>query len=110
EGAAEDIPDELDAKKLKSTVSALLKKHDPEIVRVYLHLFQLQRSEGWPGLTKLIEETPELQFAEAPGAEAPGAEAPVEVAKAPNAAKPEPPAEKEEVVAEAVLEEESDEP
>jgi hypothetical protein len=62
EGAADDIPDELDAKKLKSTVSDLLKNHDPELVRIYLHIFQLQRTEGWEALTKLIEATPGLQF------------------------------------------------
>ena len=74
EGAAEDIPDNLDAKKLKSTVTSLLKSHDPEIVKIYLHIFQLQRTEGWPELTALIEATPELQF---------GVPAPVEVVEAP---------------------------
>ncbi len=62
EGAAEDIPDELDAKKLKSTVTGLLKEHDPEVVKIYLHIFQLQRSEGWPEISSLIEATPALQF------------------------------------------------
>ena len=80
EGAAEDIPDDLDVKKLKSTVADLLKKHDPELVRTYLGIFQLQRPEGWPELTKLIEATPELQVATAPVA-APEA-APAEPAKA----------------------------
>lgn len=66
EGAAEDIPDDLDAKKLKSTVTALLKDHDAEVVKIYLHVFQLQRSGGWPEITSLIEATPELQFGAAP--------------------------------------------
>lgn len=64
EGAADDIPDEFDSKKLKSTIDSLLKSHDPEIVKVYLHTFQLQRPEGWPEITALIESTPELQFGE----------------------------------------------
>lgn len=64
EGAAEDMPDTLNAKKLKTTVEKLLKDHDSEIVRVYLHVFQLQRQDGWPELNKLIEETSELQFGE----------------------------------------------
>ena len=76
EGAAEDIPDNLDAKKLKTTVTALLKNHDPEIVKIYLHIFQLQRTEGWPELTTLIEATPELQFGDP-------APAPTEVVEAP---------------------------
>ncbi len=62
EGAADDIPDELDAKKLKNTVADLLKNHDPELVRIYLHIFQLQRTDGWEELTALIESTPELRF------------------------------------------------
>jgi hypothetical protein len=70
EGAADDIPDELDAKKLKSTVNGLLKAHEPELVRIYLHIFQIQRSNGWEELTRLIEATPELQFGSAPTAPA----------------------------------------
>lgn len=62
EGAAEDLPDSLDAKKLKTTVAKLLQDHDAEAVRIYLHVFQMQRPEGWPELTELIESTPELQF------------------------------------------------
>lgn len=71
EGAADDIPDNLDAKKLKSTVNDLLKSHDPELVRIYLHIFQLQRANGWEELTALIEATPELRFGEAAAAPAP---------------------------------------
>ena len=76
EGAADDIPDDLDAKKLKSTVTDLLKNHDPELVRIYLHIFQLQRTNGWEELTKLIEATPELQFGDAVVAAAPAEEKP----------------------------------
>lgn len=64
EGAADDIPDEFDKKKLKSTVESLLKDHDAEIVRAYIHVFQLQRAEGWPEINALIEATPDLQFGE----------------------------------------------
>lgn len=64
EGAADDIPDDIDAKKLKKTVTDLLKKHDAELVCIYLHIFQLQRPDGWPEITALIAATPELQFPE----------------------------------------------
>lgn len=74
EGAADDIPDNLEAKKLKSTVNDLLKNHDPELVRIYLHIFQLQRANGWEELTQLIESTPELQFGDAAVAPAPAEE------------------------------------
>lgn len=81
EGAAEDIPDELDAKKLKSTVADLLQNHDPELVRIYLHIFQLQRTGGWEELTALIESTPELRFDAAEPA--PATESPAKTKKAP---------------------------
>jgi len=73
EGAADDIPDELDRKKLKSTVDELLQEHDPELVKIYLHVFQLQRSDGWPEIDELIASRPELQFG-AEEAEATGGE------------------------------------
>lgn len=62
EGAADDIPDEFDEKKLKETVTKLLENHDAEVVRIYLHTFQMQNDTGWPELEKLIADTPELQF------------------------------------------------
>lgn len=69
-GAADDLPDELDAKKLKSTVGGMLKKHDPEVVAIYLQIFQTQRPGGWDTLAALIAETPELNFGEAEAAPA----------------------------------------
>lgn len=63
EGAADDLPDEIDAKKLAKTVKDLLADHDPELVRVYLHTFQLQKSGGWDVIRDLIAKEPALQFA-----------------------------------------------
>lgn len=62
EGAAEEIPDEIDVEKLKSTVDKLLEKHDPEVVKIYLHMFQMQRTGGWQEISDFIEERPELGF------------------------------------------------
>ncbi len=62
EGAVDDLPDELDAKKLKSTVAALVKAHDPEVVAIYLHIFQLQRPGGWELIEELIQNSPELRL------------------------------------------------
>ena len=72
EGAADDLPDDLDAKKLKATVEKLLADHDYEVIRAYLHTFNLQSLDGFDALNTLIAETPELQFGEptaAPAAE-----------------------------------------
>ncbi len=76
EGAAEDIPETLDAEKLESTVAGLSKQFDPEIVAIYLHIFQLQQSGGWPELAELIGRSPELQLGAAAPAESPAAEPP----------------------------------
>ncbi len=101
EGAADDLPDEIDAAKLKTTVDALLKSHDPEVVRVYLHTFQLQKAGGWDSLTEILANDARLQFGAAATEEkkeAPApkkAEAPVEEkAEAPAEEKAEAPAEK----------------
>lgn len=64
EGAADDLPDDLDAKKLKTTVEKLLADHDSEVIRAYLHTFNLQSLDGFDALNTLITETPELQFGE----------------------------------------------
>lgn len=64
EGSAEDIPDDLDAKKLESTAETLLREHDPEIVAIYLQTFQLQRSGGWDEIEALVEKNPKLRLGE----------------------------------------------
>ncbi|MEM7700102.1 MAG: hypothetical protein AAF236_17035 [Verrucomicrobiota bacterium] len=71
EGAAEDLPDKLDPKKLKKTVDSLLTKHDPEVVAIYLQIFQAQKPEGWEALDELIAATPQLQLGAPPEDEAP---------------------------------------
>lgn len=81
EGAAEDIPDEIDERKLKATVTKLLQDHSPGVIRVYLHVFQMQRPEGWPEIAALIESTPELQFGSPK--EEPAKEAPAKTEEAP---------------------------
>lgn len=81
EGAAEDIPDEIDERKLKATVTKLLQDHSPGVIRVYLHVFQMQRPEGWPEIAVLIESTPELQFGSPK--EDPAEEAPAKTEEAP---------------------------
>lgn len=78
EGAAEELPDSIDKKKLAKTVEKLLQDHDAEAVRIYLHVFQKQRSEGWEEISELIGKTPALQFGaepETPEPKAPVAEA-----------------------------------
>ena len=62
EGAADDLPDEIDGKKLKKTVDDLLKSFDPEVVKIYLYTFQLQKSEGWDAISELFANDASLQL------------------------------------------------
>lgn len=65
EGAAEDLPDTLDAKKLKKTVNALIDEYDGVTVAIYLQTFQLQKPGGWPEIAALIESDDRLSFGKA---------------------------------------------
>jgi len=81
DGMVEDLPETLDAKKLKSAVDGLLKTFPAENVALYLHLFQTQQPGGWEPLTELLASDSRLQFGDAK-AEAPAdEEAPAKPAK-----------------------------
>ena len=43
DGGVEELPEEIDAEKLKSAVDQLLEKHSAQAVTLYLRVFQLQR-------------------------------------------------------------------
>ncbi|MCB1086081.1 MAG: hypothetical protein KDM63_03475 [Verrucomicrobiae bacterium] len=83
EGAADDLPDEIDAKKLEKTVKALLADYDPELVAIYLHTFQLQKANGWDAIRELLEKEPKLQLGAVP--EAPAAKEETAASPAPEA-------------------------
>jgi hypothetical protein len=51
---AGELPRELDDARLKAAVEQLLGAHDPVVVAVYLHCFNLQVPGGWPELTALL--------------------------------------------------------
>ena len=59
EGTVEgELPDDLEADKLKTTLDTLLEAHDPKLVTLYLRVFNLQTDTGWPTLaTALAEDT-----------------------------------------------------
>lgn len=62
EGSVDKLPDVLDADQLKKTVDQLLESNPEEVVKIYLHVFQLQQAEGWPTLGHLLENDPRLRF------------------------------------------------
>ena len=61
-GEVEDLPDEVDAKKLKSTVDSLLGEYDHELVAIYLHTFNLQKLDGWEAITALLDSDDRLKL------------------------------------------------
>lgn len=64
EGSVDNLPESLDADKLKSAVEKLLETHPQEVVKIYLHVFQMQKVDGWPELNALIESDERLSFSQ----------------------------------------------
>ena len=62
QGAVEDLPESVDDEKLKTAVDALLVKHPPEAVAVYLNAFNDMNSANWPNLKTMLETDPRLQL------------------------------------------------
>ena len=55
EGQVEgDLPEELAADKLGSTVDTLLGAHEPKLITLYLRIFNLQRPNGWENLSEIL--------------------------------------------------------
>ncbi|MCF6311199.1 MAG: hypothetical protein L3J39_01990 [Verrucomicrobiales bacterium] len=65
EGSVDNLPDELDADKLAAAVDQLIGKHPQENVKIYLHVFQMQKINGWPTLGALLENDERLHFSTA---------------------------------------------
>jgi hypothetical protein len=61
-GQVDDLPETLDAKQVKDGIDAMLKNHPGEHVALYLQVFQLQRSEGWPAIAEALEKRKELKL------------------------------------------------
>jgi len=58
-----ELPETLDADKLKKAVDALLEKSEPALVALYLHTFNLQTPDGWDELIKTLESDERLKLA-----------------------------------------------
>jgi hypothetical protein len=61
-GQVEDLPAAIEEDKASAAIQALLAAHPPRQVALYLHMFQMQRPEGWEGLTKAIEANPSVKL------------------------------------------------
>ncbi|HYF37556.1 MAG TPA: hypothetical protein VD994_19800 [Prosthecobacter sp.] len=56
-GQVDELPEEIPEDKATAGIEALLAAFPAEQVALYLHVFQLQRTDGWPGLAAAIEKT-----------------------------------------------------
>lgn len=65
-GIVETLPEEPPAGRLEAAVRTLLQKHRPEVVAVYLHLFQDIDEAHWPTLQAILDRTPGLALGGAP--------------------------------------------
>ena len=62
EGVVEDLPPAMDDAKVRAAVDALLAKHPPEAVAVYLNAFNEMNEVEWPSLKTMLESDPRLQL------------------------------------------------
>ena len=62
EGVVEDLPPTMDDAKVRAAGDALLAKHPPEAVAVYLNAFNEMNEVEWPSLKTMLESDPRLQL------------------------------------------------
>ncbi len=65
EGEVEELPEDIAEDKAEAAVNALLAAYPEKHVALYLRMFQLQKPEGFSGITAVLEKRPELQLAAA---------------------------------------------
>jgi hypothetical protein len=59
-GVVEDLPKMVDDGALRGAVEALLAKHPPEAVSIYLRAFNSMNAESWTNLDALLQNEPRL--------------------------------------------------
>jgi len=59
-GVVDELPETLDAEKLKEAVDSLFASYPAGAVSIYLHMFQNQTDEGWPELREILDNDPRV--------------------------------------------------
>lgn len=57
-----DLPETLDANKLKSAVDTLLAEYSPQLTTLYLQVFNMQTEGGWSTLSDLLASDDRLKL------------------------------------------------
>ena len=65
-GIVEDLPEKVEDAKVKTAVEALLAKHPPEVVALYLHSFLHLNDVHWHNLEEILFEDPRLELKKHP--------------------------------------------
>jgi hypothetical protein len=65
-GAIDELPTCPQTPQLQAAVDALIAKHPPEAVAVYLHCFQAMDIAGWPALREILDHDERLRLGPAP--------------------------------------------
>lgn len=58
-----DLPESLDAAKLKEAVDKLIEESGAKLTTLYLQIFNLQTENGWDSLTEILEKDERLTLA-----------------------------------------------
>jgi len=61
-GTVEELPPPPEREQLSQVVDTILEKHDPDVVRVYLHAFQAFDDTGWPVLGEMLGSDERLRL------------------------------------------------
>ncbi len=61
-GQVEDLPADIPEDKALAGIQALVAAYPERQVALYLHMFKMQRPDGWEGLTKAIEANPGVKL------------------------------------------------
>jgi hypothetical protein len=62
DGVVEDLPKTVEDAKLNAAVDAVLAKHSPEVVAVYLNAFSEMNEVDWPNLKAMLKADSRLQL------------------------------------------------
>lgn len=60
DGEVEDLPEDISETNAEAGIKALLAVYPEKNVALYLHMFQMQKAGGFPGITAAIEKHPAL--------------------------------------------------
>ena len=63
EGGVDNLPETIDAEELKKAIDHLLEDYPPNVVTVYLEVFQVQQEGGWPAIADALANDERLTLA-----------------------------------------------